>query len=199
MAVEVEYCKYETVHKLGWTIIVTVTKDSAVVVAEAAADVEEADVSFTNITRDPFPEAEAAAARYFASLEAEARITANFAPATELAFVFAVAVAKEAEEVEFPSANAATIWLETKSPMFAAAAVAEVLVAVVKVFVADAEVFFAVVKIFVMVAEVATCLACKKRASTASSMGKARHLVRQKKKNVSPTRRRGIRNMMRSP
>ena len=139
-------------------------------VAEAAADVPEAHVSFTNIAMDPEP-----TTANFASLEADARAT---------------------EEMDILFATAATILSATESPTCTAAAVVEVLDAAVKVFVAGAEVFVAVVNIFVTDADVLSCLACKKRASIASSTGKERHLVRQKKKKVSARRRRGIKNMM---
>ena len=148
---------------------------------EAAADVEEADGSLTN-TANPVP---------------EPGTTAQCATAApELASVFPVVVAREAGEVDCPSATAGTILPTYESSTFTAAAVAEVLVALIKVFVAGTEVFSAVVKIFVTAVAVATCLACKKRASTASSKGKARHLVMQKDRKVSTTRKREIRNMM---
>lgn len=68
--------------------------------------------------------------------------------------------------------TAAKIFSATSSPTSVVVAVAEVLFAVIKVFVA-----------------VTTFLACKKRASSASSKGKARNWARRKKKKVKPTRR----------
>lgn len=69
MAVLVEYCKIEVVHKLGWTGLMVMADNPTAPVAAAGAEVEEQDDSHANCNM-PFPDWVAITAKC-AALEAE--------------------------------------------------------------------------------------------------------------------------------